>query len=463
MNLKLGERRDDRRDVRLHWTVPHACQNETSSSSLHGTGVVADRPPLQPTPFSSSPFWQVTDDRDSPVWGWVVVNYVNYGLQFFWPSGAFYREVRVSERASAMEDSDWLSSARPDNLGSCGGSEDDGPMAKQLAHLVDTIAASPGNSKTFADMLNTATKSAGPAAPSAYSDFQGALVSKPLALVYMGLSSETSQPSHNSQPMGDDKIETGSSEDSKTEETLEPDCNGNHVDNHSYHHSHVRIGGAEGRPNSLVGYFKSRPTIDLEIGDALDLTTVYTHFRPKTPSSQVVLERQIPRSETQPTVSENMNTSDNYFDNIDPDNYHRLPPQHNQPSADVKGNLVLKVPELQDLSNGQSAILGAIIDPLLAIQTYSDVLPVRKLTLPDRTWQDPMARISTFFHAGPLLMTKDIPNFNDSELLDSNEVVSQKVEKKNSEPVVDLTAGALGEWTWLQPHIPNNGVDRSSG
>jgi hypothetical protein len=29
------------------------------------------------------PFWRAANDWDQPIWGWVVVNYANYGLQFF--------------------------------------------------------------------------------------------------------------------------------------------------------------------------------------------------------------------------------------------------------------------------------------------------------------------------------------------------------------------------------------------
>jgi len=43
--------------------------------------------------------WQRTSDWDNPVWGWVVVNYADSGIQFFLDNGEFYREVRFGSRA----------------------------------------------------------------------------------------------------------------------------------------------------------------------------------------------------------------------------------------------------------------------------------------------------------------------------------------------------------------------------
>lgn len=45
--------------------------------------------------------WRRISDWDSPIWGWVVVNYADSGLQFFLDTGEFYREVRFSARGTS--------------------------------------------------------------------------------------------------------------------------------------------------------------------------------------------------------------------------------------------------------------------------------------------------------------------------------------------------------------------------
>ena len=38
--------------------------------------------------------WRRCSDWDSPIWGWIVVNYADSGIQFFFGDGQFYREIR---------------------------------------------------------------------------------------------------------------------------------------------------------------------------------------------------------------------------------------------------------------------------------------------------------------------------------------------------------------------------------
>lgn len=45
---------------------------------------------------SDPAYWRPIADWENPIWGWLVVNYVDNGAQFFLPDGTFYREVRVA-------------------------------------------------------------------------------------------------------------------------------------------------------------------------------------------------------------------------------------------------------------------------------------------------------------------------------------------------------------------------------
>lgn len=49
--------------------------------------------------FSGGWEWRRCADWDNPVWGWVVVNYADSGIQFFLQDGRFYREIRFGTQA----------------------------------------------------------------------------------------------------------------------------------------------------------------------------------------------------------------------------------------------------------------------------------------------------------------------------------------------------------------------------
>ena len=39
--------------------------------------------------------WRVATDYEQSIFGWIVINYADYGLQFFLSTGQFYREIRM--------------------------------------------------------------------------------------------------------------------------------------------------------------------------------------------------------------------------------------------------------------------------------------------------------------------------------------------------------------------------------
>jgi hypothetical protein len=57
----------------------------------------------EPTPDQPLPPWRPALEWESPIWGWMVVNYVEEGIQFFLPDGTFYREVRLGGVNGATE------------------------------------------------------------------------------------------------------------------------------------------------------------------------------------------------------------------------------------------------------------------------------------------------------------------------------------------------------------------------
>ncbi|KAH7320601.1 hypothetical protein B0I35DRAFT_352023 [Stachybotrys elegans] len=419
--------------------------------------------PTSPPDASPPPFWRAASEWDSPIWGWVVVNYANYGLQFFLPSGVFYREVRTGGPDGAMESPDWLPFTKPDDPEDRGGDEDGGPKAKQLARLVEKIASNSGYLKAFIAMVNSATVSTGTSAPSAYSEFKSALIGKPLALVNMGFSLELSQPSLTSQLVKDGKEEKQLYKNPVTKTTPGPGCERDDVYDAQYYRFPVQFGDVERGFDGLVCYFKTKPAEQLQIGDALDLNTMYTHFGPDVPFFQSELAKVTHPSEVCIAGSGNEDDPYNYITTIGRDNYPKLPPYYIDPLADIKRGLSLSPTDYEDLTNGQLAVFGAIVDPFSAVHAYSGVLPVKELVLPDWTWQGPIQQISAFFHAGPVLVTWDIPKFDPGNQLTQGKLVPKIVDKKKGEHGVALPGGSLGQWTWLQAYMDDAQASRSPG
>ncbi|KAL2214431.1 hypothetical protein CC79DRAFT_1392288 [Sarocladium strictum] len=324
------------------WAVPNEPPPPSSTVSVQPpstkSGVIMeivndDDEDDNPPELSQRPFWRAASEWDSPIWGWVVVNYANYGLQFFLPSGAFYREVRAGGPNGALKSPDWLPFTKPDNPDDRGGDEDGGPIAKQLARLIETIATKKGYLKAFIAMVNSATTSTGSSAPSAYAEFKSSLIGKPLALVNMGFSLELSQPSKTSQQKNDGKPEKELYKDKVTRETPGPGCERNDEYDKDYYRFPVKLGDRERGFDGLVCYFKPKAAGELTVGDALDLDTMYTHFGPGVKAFQTELNKATHPSEAHIMGSGDKEDPSKYITTIKQDNYPRLPPYYLDPHA----------------------------------------------------------------------------------------------------------------------------------
>ncbi|KAJ5587062.1 uncharacterized protein N7459_002827 [Penicillium hispanicum] len=74
-------------------------------------------------------YWRPVTEWENPVWGWMVLNYADYGLQVFLPDGTFYREVRLSSPTAPKKttiSAKWLPFEPPENL----------PDTRQLDRLI---------------------------------------------------------------------------------------------------------------------------------------------------------------------------------------------------------------------------------------------------------------------------------------------------------------------------------------
>ena len=141
-------------------------------------------------------------------------------------------------------------------------------------------------------------------------------------------------------------------------------------------------------------------------------------------------------------------------------NYPRLPPYYIDPLNEY--GFPIFAEGFDDITNEQLNVFGAIVDPFSPVHAYSGILPVKELVLPNWTWQSALDNISAFFHAGPILVTDDVPDFVESRRLEQGNLPPKLVPKEKGEIGVKLPGGTLGQWTWLQPYM-DPGTGKSGG
>ena len=347
--------------------------------------------------------WQPLQEWDPDfVWGWVVPNYADSGIQLFLPDGTFFREIRLGGPNGATSSGSFLPFSAPEM------SSD--PNFKQLELFVQELMDK-DYLHSFTAMLEMALGTIAPP-PTAYSEFMSSIVGRPLALVKAAYSLElASRPYANQSTLGDAPIPPNQ-----------------YLEDYSFG---IQLGDASRVYDGLIAYLSPRGSDPLNppsAGDALDLKTFYTHFVPST--SEVPI----------PNLTK-----------IGPDNYPTVQPFWLDPMAnDITISADPEVIYSQKW-NSQLTPLGAVIDPFVPFHAYTGVLPTCATQLPAWTWQTALKRMTAFFHMGPLLTTTDVPGFSsqhrltqDYNLTDGSQILPDSQ--------VGVPSTQAGQWAWLQPY-----------
>ncbi|RYP41837.1 hypothetical protein DL767_000738 [Monosporascus sp. MG133] len=360
-------------------------------------------PPTSPTAAGRTAKWRPANEWENPIWGWVITNYADYGIQLFLPDGTFYREVRFGGPKGALPEPKWIP-FEPDKEGST-------PDTAQLDALVNKLADKE-YLRGFWHMITTAQDNLPPAI-TAYAQFLNSVVGKPLALVNMGWSLELCSPPLTIQ--------------STTASATGPECKltkPHEGDKSAYYEFQVRLGDEHSEYDGLVGYFDTvTPT-----SDELELKYINTFFAPKDPDEAMEPLRRL-NTQNYPLFTafwEAPFPTDPPYDN---------PSRYVDPAG------------FDDRRNAHMSVFGAVVDPFTAVHSYSSFLPPVALSLPPWTWQDAMNSMTAFLHAGPMTLPQpEVPPFDPTNVLTS----------KNSRdmPLRDLPLPALaaGDWSWIQPY-----------
>ncbi|KAG5659120.1 hypothetical protein KAF25_000322 [Fusarium avenaceum] len=352
---------------------------------------------------SQGSMWRPVTEWESPIWGWVITNYANYGIQFFLPNGTFYREVRVGGPLGTLQSPKWLPfSPDPDTQPT--------PDTRELDALISKLV-DPKYLLGFWGMITMAQQKL-PPAPGAYAQFLNSIVGKPLALVNTGWSVELSGP-----PL---EIQSTLSKVTDPERTLlkpsDPDSKT------PFYELQLRLGNEEAGYDGLVGYFDTTTPGS----DQLNYDQIKTFFFPDA-------------EPTEPLIG--LNT----------EQYPVFEPFWQPPFSDSPP--VIDPVAFEDQRNSRMSIFGAILDPFTPVHAYSSFLPAAELLLPPWTWQKAMDTMTAFFHAGPLTMpVGDVPGYLESEKLTS--------QNARDVPMRTLLLPSLGggDWSWFQPYAEGQSV-----
>ncbi|KAL8826099.1 MAG: hypothetical protein Q9191_004005 [Dirinaria sp. TL-2023a] len=354
-------------------------------------------------------YWRPISDWDNPIWGWVVVNYADLGLQFFLQDGTFYREVQIT--SGTANDVKWLpfESKRADL-----------PSTKQLDWLIIELTKDKNYLKAFMDMIMTALSNTVPV-PTAFAQFMNALVGKPLALANMGWSLELST-----------KYKTNESTIQQQVDATLPW--GLLDEGQKQYEFPIKFGDKARNYDGLVGYFdtprdlegKTIPS-DPENEKDLVLNKIYTYFHEKAPLNG------------QPLTEINENTCPKFRC------FWRDPKDY--ATSDEKS--IEKVVAQHEIDrNGEFQVFGAIFDPFSPITGFSSILPIRTVKLPNWTWESALKKMTSFFHAGPIVVTDDIPDFDKSKELAQDNYM----EKFVANGQIAIPSMNIADWAWLQPY-----------
>jgi hypothetical protein len=360
--------------------------------------------------------WRPASEWENPVWGWVIVNYADYGIQFFLSDGTFYREVRFGGPVGAIVQPKWIPFAHDPKL------PQDSKSYAQMDALIKELA-DPTYLGCFWHMITTAQDNLA-ATPSAYAQFLNSIVGRPLALVNMGWSLELDAPPLDCQADAQNPFP----ERYLTKSDVQPMA--------PVYEFQVRLGDRDSQYDGLVGYFDlSPPSTSDSTYKELDLKHINTFFAlAETKDGD---DKKVPVG---PPLT--MLTTDTYP---------RFKPHYISPV--LPGTPTSPAPRktpgfYQNERNTKFQVYGALLDPFTAVHGYSSFLPPKALELPPWTWQQAMDSMTAFFHAGPLnLAINDLPAYDKNrELTQSN---------WRDVPLISLGIPSLGagEWNWLQPYV----------
>jgi hypothetical protein len=372
---------------------------------------------------------------ETPIWGFLVVNYAEYAMQVFLPDGTFYREVRRGGPDGTTASPKWKPFAPPDDTNG-----EQAALFPQLDALITKLKNDNYLTAVF-DMVDEALKSV-PHTPNDYAEFLNAVVGRPLALANVGFSLELAAPPVKSQETTSSYVQPELYSPPDKAELL------------GYKFP-VKIGDKDRVYDGLVGYFEANDgalTGGVAPGNELKLGNILTYY-PSAGSTFMT-----------PISDKHRN-----YPNLYPYHLSTLPLDDLQPSTSSDKQQAAAM-ALAKESWASMTMIGVLMDPFSDIHFYSGILPVASLGLPSWSLQSAMQRMTAFFHVGPLLVTNtglkydpkaelsqtyDLATASEVEAVPDPNAPAGSDASKPKPIGVPLPSIKSADWNWLAPFVPS--------
>lgn len=363
---------------------------------LNASFVVREEDTKAPSP------WRAATDYEQPIWGWIVVNYADSGLQFFTGEGIFYKEIRMGGANGTNTSASYVP-FQPTSI-----PDPTAPPNVQLAGLMKLFDSQPAYLQAFFDIINAAIKTM-PFPPGDYASYASSIIGKPLALVNVGFSLELSQPAIVAQNTFGKRRDT----DPAWRNQPNPQA-AFQADLESYQFP-IKLGDASRIFDGVVAYYDTDNTAAGQA--ATDWASLHTYFMP-------------PDADMTPALAKLIRP-------IEPATFPRLRPHYIHPEA---------APDMLQAAAAQWTVKSLLVDPYTPLHAYSPVLPAAALQLPAWTVQTALRNMNAFFHLGPVLLVNDVPR----------SLPAAKTAAAATTVRLPV-AGRKGTWKWLQPYAPAAG------
>jgi hypothetical protein len=347
--------------------------------------------------------WQEATNYDLMVFGWVIINYADNGLQFFLGDGTFYREIRKGGVEGTTVSPKWLPYPLPD--------KPDVPRDAneyQLSQLI-TQLRDPDYFQHFADPSTAPSKTCHLHLPT--TPAMSSIIGKPFALVNIGWSLELAAPALTSQ------------------NTLGNPADDPYSTLHNYSFS-LKIGDINRTYDGVVGFWSSDNSSDSSATAFQTFNTYFIASWATLPPSTTIF---LPDGKTYLTLPDETLTSLSTklsipaatlqtlnlripltvpdFPIIKSGNFLPLSPYYIPSTTFTKPNTDYLTARTREYS-----VTTLLVDPYTSIHGYSPILPTKKLTIPAFVIQTAFDKMHAFFHLGPVLMTHDVPRTLDEAL-----------------------------------------------
>ncbi|KAF1949172.1 hypothetical protein CC80DRAFT_429849 [Byssothecium circinans] len=343
-----------------------------------------------------APKWRPAMEWEDQIVGWVLLNYPDYGLQFFQANGTFYREIRKGgpwPLGSKVKKS-WL--PFPPGTATSG----------QLERLISQLDGDEQYLNSFFELISSATEDI-KHTPNEYSSYLQSIIGRPLAVVNMGWSLELATDQLHNQSTGSPPQQPPFLLNSQPDKARAGDT-------YSFP---LKIGDKDRIFDGLLCFF------DTDSNNNVDYSRFFFY-------------------------NDNSTTLSSFPPPVDPRT--RIPFPTLQPFY-ARASGVSSALDVANARNAQLRVFGAIMDPFTSVHGYSGILPVKELRIPHWIVEKALQKMTYFFKAGPLLVPQDVPSFNQDCVVASNSNDASK-QKLAAGPALPVPAVGVGDWMWLQPY-----------